>query len=199
MTLDEVKKNMAYKNLPIVTLDKRWYELFPEDKKTPKIRELEKQLNNLIKRQGGITNDLKALKKIKNDMMEQILNNTEDSSLSEAKRQKKMKMNQKLMLEAKDKIIELEQEELELPRNIRQANLELVMEGVEVCYQKIHENYDDIQHIGKVINDIRIELKKKVLLKQDKEIENTYIYSYMHDVLGPEMMEVFDTKTGSDK
>ena len=199
LTIEDVKKNMAYKHLPIVTLDERWHHLFPEKSKTAEIIRLEKQLNDLLKRQGQITNDLKAVKKIKADLMQEIVDNAETDKLSESKRAKLMDRNQKLIMEAKEKIEALEDEEIEIPEKIRLANLELVMEGVEVCYQRIHQNYDDIQLLGKWINEMRIELKKRVLIKQDKEIKNTEIYSYMHDLLGPEMMEVFDNKTQSNK
>ena len=195
LTIEEVKKNVAYKRLPIVTLDERYHRLFPEKEKTPEIRRLEKKLNELLKRQGQITNDLKAVRKIKADLMKSIIENAENSELSEAKRQKLMNSNQKLVLEAKEKIEKLEQEELDIPEQIRTANLELVMKGVQVCYDRIHQNYDDIQLLGKWINEMRIELKKKILIKQDKETKNTEIYTYMHDLLGPEMMEVFDNKT----
>lgn len=197
LTIDEVKKNVAYKHLPIVILDERWHQLFPESEKTAEIRNLEKQLGELLKRQGRITNDIKEVKKIKNKLMQEVLDNAENSALTEAKRQKLMNRNQKLILEAKEKIESFEQEEIELPEKIRTCNLALVIEGVQVCYNRIHQNYDDIQLLGKWINEVRIELKKKVLIKQDKEIKNTEIYSYMHDLLGPEMMEVFDSKTQS--
>ncbi len=195
LTIEEVKKNVAYKHLPIVILDERWHQLFPENEKTAEIRNLEKQLGELLKRQGRITNDIKEVKKIKNKLMQEILDNAENTSLTEAKRQKLMTRNQKLILEAKEKLEKFEQEEIELPERIRICNLELVIEGVQVCYTRIHQNYDDIQLLGKWINEVRIELKKKVLIKQDKEIKNNEIYSYMHDLLGPEMMEVFDSKT----
>ncbi len=198
LTIEEVKKNAAYKQLPIATLDERWYRLFPENEKTPEIKVLEKNLNELIKRQGQITNDLKAVRKIKQDLMNEILANSDEES--SAKREKIMKRNQKLVLEATEKIEQLEQEELEIPTKIRDANIALIIEGIGVCHKRIHRNYDDIQLLGKWINETRIELKKKVLIKQDKEIKNTEIYSYMHDLLGPEMMEVFDKpKKNEDK
>ncbi len=197
LTIEEVKKSIAYKRLPIVTLDERYHRLFPEKDKTPEIRQLEKKLNALLKRQGQITNDLKDVRKIKTDLMKSIINNVENTEMSDAKRQKLMSTNKNLVMEAKDKIAQLEQEELEIPEKIRNANLELIIEGVQVCYDRIHQNYEDIQLLGKWINDMRIELKKKILIKQDKETKNTEIYTYMHDLLGHEMMEVFDNK--SDK
>lgn len=198
VTIDDVKKTIAYKQLPIVILDERYHRLFPENKKTPEIRHLEKELSELLKKQGQITNDLKAVRKIKADLMKEILENAENPALSEAKRQKLMNRNQRLVIEAKEKIETLEQEELEIPGLIRNANIALVIEAVDVCYLRIHKNYDDIQLLGKWINEMRIELKKKILIKQDKETSNTEIYSYMHDLLGPEVMEIFDSKTGTE-
>lgn len=197
LTVEEVKKSVAYKRLPIVILDEHWHRLFPEKDKTPEIRRLEKRLADLLKRQGQIGYDLKAVRKIKSDLMKEILENTEEnSSLSESKRQKLMAKDQKLVIEAKEKIAALEQEETEMPENIRTANLELVLEGIDVCYHRIHQNYDDIQLLGKWINETRLELKKKILMKTDKETKNTEIYTFMHDLLGAEMMEIFDTSTG---
>ena len=199
LTIEEVKKNTAYKRLPILILDERYHRLFPENEKTPEIKKLEKRLSGLLKRQGQVTNDLKAVKKIKEGLINSVLNNVENTELSESKRQKLMNSNQKLLLEAKEKIASLEQEEIDMPENIRTANLALVLECVDVCYARIHQNYEDIQLLGKWINEMRVELKKKVLVKQDKETKNAEIYSYMHDLLGPEMMEVFDNTASGDK
>lgn len=197
ITIEDVKKNVAYKQLPIVILDERWHRLFPENEKTPEIKALEKQLGELLKQQGKITNDLKAVKNIKNKLMQEVLTIADRNDIPEAKKQKQLSRNQQLILEAKEKIASLEDEELELPKKIRDCNILLVIEGTGVCYNRIHQNYEDIQLLGKWINEVRIELKKKVLIKQDKEIKNTEIYSYMHDLLGHEMMEVFDTKSGN--
>lgn len=197
LTVEEVKKNTSYKRLPILILDERYHRLFPEEDKTPEIKKLEKKLSDMLKRQGQVTNDLKTVKKIKADLIQSVLQNVENTELSDSKRQKLMNANQKLIIEAKEKIEALEQEETDMPENIRTANLALVLECVEVCYERIHQNYEDIQILGKWINEVRIELKKKVLVKQDKETKNAEIYSYMHDLLGPEMMEIFDNKSSN--
>lgn len=197
LTIEEVKQQTSYKRLPILILDERYHRLFPEEDKTPEIKRLEKKLSDLLKRQGQVTNDLKTIKKIKADLIQSVLVNVENTDISDSKRQKLMNANQKLILEAKDKIASLEQEETDMPETIRTANLALVLECVDVCYNRIHQNYEDIQILGKWINEVRIELKKKVLVKQDKETKNAEIYSYMHDLLGHEMMEVFDK--GADK
>lgn len=192
MAINDVKKNVAYKQLPILTLDQRYHVLFPEKDKTPRIRQLEKKLNDKMKRQGQVNNDIKAVKKLKSQLMDSIIRNADNADLSESKRQKLMNNNQRLIKEADEKIEKLEQEQLDLPFEIRDANIELAIECVEVCYRRIHQNYEDIQVLGKSINDLRTEIKKKVLVKQDKETKNTEIYTYMHALLGHEMMEAFD-------
>ena len=192
LTINDVKKNVAYKNLPIAILDERYLRLFKDNEKTPLLKQLEKKLSDLLKRQGQITNDIKGIKKIKSNLMKSIIENVENENMSESKRQKLLNTNQKLVIEAKEKIDRLEQEELEIPGKIRDANIELLIEAVNICYNRIHQNYKDIQLLGNWINETRMELKKRILIKQDKETKNTEIYNYMHDLLGPEMMEVFD-------
>ncbi|MDD6339715.1 MAG: hypothetical protein PUA49_04355 [Butyrivibrio sp.] len=192
LTINDVKKNVAYKNLPIAILDERYLRLFKDNEKTPLLKQLEKKLSDLLKRQGQITNDIKGIKKIKSDLMKSIIENVENENMSESKRQKLLNTNQKLVIEAKEKIDRLEQEEMEIPGKIRDANIELLIEAVNICYNRIHQNYKDIQLLGNWINETRMELKKRILIKQDKETKNTEIYNYMHDLLGPEMMEVFD-------
>lgn len=194
LTIEDVKKNVAYRQLPIVILDERYHALFPENEKSSEMRRLEKKLKELLKKQGQINNDLKAVKKIKGNLMQSIIDNVENENLSEKKRAKLMSTSQKLVLEAKEKIQTMEDEILDIPKQIRDTNIALVIEGVSLCYERMHTNYEDIKVLDKWITQMREELKKKILIKQDKETKNTEIYSYMHDLLGHEMMEVFDNK-----
>ena len=48
--------------------------------------------------------------------------------------------------------------------------------------------------IGKWIDEIRVELKKKVALKQHKMIRNQNFYTYMHNIFGAEVINIFDMK-----
>ena len=45
-----------------------------------------------------------------------------------------------------------------------------------------------------MIKKMRIELKKDIIKKQDKEIMNREMYSYMHDIFGAEVINLFDMK-----
>ena len=61
-----------------------------------------------------------------------------------------------------------------------------------MCYEVLQVNTKDINEIGEWINKIRVELKKNIVRKQEKEMKNHELYSYMHDVFGADVVEIFD-------
>lgn len=193
-TIDEIKKSLATKQVPLVVLDSKWHHLFPDKAKTSEIKKLEKNLNELLKKQGQINTDIKAMKKIKAQLMQDIIDVADLDAPQDAK-EKKLDQTKKLLMDSNKKLEELEDEALDIPNLIKEANIALVTESVDVCYKHIHKNYNDIKVLNKWIDDMRIELKKRILIKQDKEAKNSEIYTYMHDLLGPEVMEVFDEKS----
>ena len=67
------------------------------------------------------------------------------------------------------------------------------------CYDTMQENGADIQEIAQWVTEVRIELKKRLIRKQEMEQRNNAIYSYMHDVFGAEVIEIFDMKYNPDQ
>ena len=65
---------------------------------------------------------------------------------------------------------------------------------MEMCYEVLQVNTKEIEEIGAWINEVRVELKKNIVRKQEKEIKNHELYSYMHDVFGADVVEIFDIK-----
>ena len=63
-----------------------------------------------------------------------------------------------------------------------------------VCYDKIQQNTQEIEAINGWIQDFRNQLKRKVLQKQQREVMNDELYSYMHAIFGPDVIEMFDMK-----
>ena len=53
------------KKIPILTLDHKWHQIFQHTEATPEIKQLEKQLNELVKRQGKLITESKDIKKLK--------------------------------------------------------------------------------------------------------------------------------------
>lgn len=197
MTTDELRiwELLKKRNIPIASLDERWLKLFPENEKTPKIRRLERELTELLKRQGKVNTDLKDIKAVRDRLTQSVLDTAEDTSISLAKRMKKQAVSQRLILESREKLEKLEREQAGLPERIKEANSALIFESVRVCYDRIGKNRQDIEKLTEWIDETRLKLKERVLIKQDKEIKNEEIYTYLHGMLGAGVMEAFDEKS----
>lgn len=182
--------------LPIVVLDNKWHKLFDGRKKPANVKKLEQELNNLLKKQGQLNTDLKELKKIKNRLMDEIMENMEKSQNhpNDKKVAKKMEESQRLIKEINEKMEDFEEQLTELPRQIRDTNVELMVASMEVCYRFLHKNGEDIYAIDEWITNVRNELNKNILIKQEREAKNLQIYTYMYQLLGPQILDLFDMK-----
>lgn len=181
------------KKIPIVVLDERWHQLFPDYDKPAQIKQLEEKLDDLMKLQGKFTNDLKDLKRLKNQLMGEIITHMDVNDTKEGKmKEKKLDQNQRLIREIGDKIKEAENQLIDLPYQIKEANEELISGSAAICYKRLSDNTEKIEEINKWILSIREQLKIRILEKQDMEMKNTDIYNYMHDMLGPELLQQLD-------
>ncbi len=185
--------------VPILTLDEHWHRLFTEEDKTDRLKKLEMEVNNLLKKRGKANTDLQDVKKVKARLMQNIMENMEDlSGEVERAREKRLNKSQKLIREANDKIAQLEYEVEELPNKLIDANRELLEESIVLCYKRINENKEEIEEMADWIQKVRLELKRKLVRKQEMEEENAKIYTNLHDMLGPELIEYFDSEYGRD-
>lgn len=181
------------KRVPLLTLDPRWHQLFPDHLKTKKLAKLEKNLNKLIKKQGQTNNDIKEYEKARKVIMDNILQNmTDGHELDSPIREKKQDANQKMLEELKEKIREAEELQDRLPEEIKQANEELLFESMRICYETLITNTRGIEEEETWIQTVRAALTEHILHKQEMEIRNTETYKFMHDLLGREIVEMFD-------
>lgn len=197
-SIELIESGLSKRKIPILILDERYNIVMPDKDKTPQIKKLEARINTLLKKQGKVTNDIKEVKKIKARLMQEVVDNMDDSG-GESVRQKKMGKTQKLLQEAKSKLEELEDSELEIPKELENANRELLLEFIQVCYGRMNANREDIELLTKWINEMRVELKKKLVIKQEKETKNSNIYAYMHDLLGPGLIQMFDEADSAER
>jgi hypothetical protein len=199
MTGEERERYTAFlknKKIAVLTLEHKWHKLFPQGNKPAAIATLEEEVNECVKREGSLRTDIKDLKKLKKKLMDGIVSNMGDT---ESKEQiKKMEESQRLILEINEKMENYEGELLELSPKLKAANTALMLETMDYCYKQMHENADDIQEIAEWIKNIRIELKKNVLRKQDKELRNKMMYTYMHNIFGPEVIDIFDLESNDE-
>ena len=189
ITYDSLKNNGVFTNIPILTLDERWYHLVNDKIKTDEIAYWEKRVNELLKKQGRLNTDIKDIKKLKKQLINDVVENMESHGDN---REHVMNQNQRLIQESKDKIANLEDELMELPRELARANERLLTETLKVCYSKMNSNHEDIEVLNKWIDATRVKLKKNILIKQDKETNNENMYSLIHDIIGPENCSAVD-------
>jgi len=181
------------KKIPLLVLDPKWHELFPEYRKTSEIKRREKKLNKLIQKQGQTSNDIKEYDKAKKTIMDNIVYNMTDGNEPDSfLKIKKQEKNQKLMADLNERIDEAEELQRTLPAEIQAANKELLIEAMKVCYNELTSNTEQIEILDGWIKEARNALKDKILEKQDMEMRNTEMYKYMHHLLGAQVVELFD-------
>ena len=193
---DEVfQAALADKKIPILTLDHKWHQLFTQQECPSEIRDMECELNGLLKRQGKVNSKNREIRKLKKKLMDEIvLLANEMESGATLRMEKEMETHKRLVNECNEKLEECEEEMLELPGQIVQLNNRLMLATMETCYKRLQENTKELDEIEEWIRNIRRELKKKVVRKQEKEMMNHQLYSYMHDIFGAEVIEIFDMK-----
>lgn len=189
---EQFSEALQGKKIPILTLDNKWYRLLDEEARKS-ISGTEEQLNALLKRQGKLNTETKDIKKLKKKLMGEIVTMADEVEQNgDAGLTKKLEQHKKMVEECNERLEEYQDELLELPREIDRLNFELMLATMDCCYTTMQENTDEIQEISKWVKDIRIELKKQLVRKQEMEQRNHAIYSYMHDVFGAEVLELFD-------
>ena len=184
---------------PILTLDNKWYRLLNELGREA-AKDLEAQLNELLKRQGKLTTEAKDIKKLKKKLMNEIVPMVDEVEQTRDKKLLKDIDDHKRLIEECNQKLESYQEELiDLPREIDQLNQKLMLLTMEYCYDTLQENTEQINAIGDWVTQVRIELKKNLIRKQEMEQKNHEIYAYMNDIFGAEVMDLFDLAYDPEK
>lgn len=185
------------KKIPILTLDNKWYRLLTEEARQG-VSGLEEQLNNLLKQQGKLNNEVKDIKRLKKKLMSEIVTLVDEADQDEnSENARKIEQNKKLVEECNERLDARQDELLELPRQIDEVNFQLMLATMDYCYDIMQENTEEIRRTAQWVSEIRVELKKRLIRKQEMEQRNNAIYSYMHDVFGTEVIEIFDMQYDS--
>ena len=178
------------KKYPVLILDNKWHRLFTQRNQSKEIKDTAEELKALVGKQGGLNNDIKDIKRLKQKLMDEIVSGIDDTPLTD----KEMDEHKRLIEECNEKVEQKQDELLDLPRDIEKVNMELMLDTMEICYDQIADNTARINEISDWIAGMRIELKKNVVRKQEAELKNQQIYSYMHDIFGAEVIDIFDMK-----
>ncbi|MDD6657741.1 MAG: hypothetical protein PUE95_10725 [Lachnospiraceae bacterium] len=190
----EFKEALKGKKLPILTLDNKWYQLFTQHNNHPDTDALAEQLKALVAKQGKLNTEVKEIRKLKSKLMDEIVAGIDNTPLTD----KEMEDHKRLINECNDKIDASQDELLDLPKQIDELNFQLMVQTMDICYKAMAENTEEISRISDWITKVRVELKKNVIRKQEKEWLNQEMYAYMHDIFGPEVIEIFDMTYNPD-
>ena len=186
------------KKIPILTLDNKWHRLFTQTNPNKTILRLEEELNDLLKKQGKAPTESKEIKRLKKKLMQEIVENAEGTAEgNNQKALKKMEDNKRLINECNERLTMYEDQLIELPGEIDRVNRELMLQTMDICYDTLKTNETEIEETAKWVAAIRVELKKRLIRKQEMEQMNQELYSYMHDIFGAEVIEIFDMKYGN--
>ena len=191
---EDFKKALIGKKVPLLVLDQKWHRLFAIHGKTDQIREIETQLDRYLAEQGQCNNDLEDLKKLKSKLMSNIVQNMDGTTeiADSVSRQKKLDDDKQMIDEINEKVENLEDRLLELPKLINETNESLMLMSMDYFSEKIITNREESKEIEEWISGIRIELKKNIIKKQNRDINNREIYAYLHDIFGAEVLDLFD-------
>ena len=183
----DFKSALIGKTVPLLTLDQKWHRLFAVHGKTDEIKALESELNTLLTEQGKLNNRLKELKKLKGKLLDEIVQSMEED-------EKKLEENKRLVDEINEKMEACEEELVDIPYRLREVNDELMLCSMDYFYEKLRVNRTEATEIEEWINQVRIDLKKNIIRKQNRDINNREIYAYLHDIFGAEVIDIFDIK-----
>ena len=192
-TDDIYKPALSKTKLPILTLDNNWHKLFTQAKETPEIKKLEKKLNELLKEQGKVNEEYKKLKFVKRKLMDEIIQLADRYGGQHDKAIEKAMANHKALVEeCSERLKALEEEHRDLPKRIEETNYQLMLRTMEICYKHLEENRREIEYYDKWIQDIRVQLRENIIRKQERETSTYELYSYMHNIFGRDVIDIFD-------
>lgn len=177
---------------PPLILDQRWHALFSKNKPR-KLKFLEDKLTKLLKAQGQSNIDYKEYQQLKKKVMGDILetmpeafNEEEPSSLHS------MEVNKRYIEDINSKIEKLESLVSKLPKEIEEVNSELLNVSMSLCYDRMLEKKEDLEMMESRIQSLREEIKDLMVRRNEKKEEYEQLYGYMHDMVGPKIIEQFD-------
>ena len=142
------------KKIPILTLDNKWYKLFPNLNDYPKILNLARDLNDLLKRQGKLNTETREIKNIKMRLMQEIVPMVDELEQNPNKSlEKKIEDNKRLIEESNERLESYQDELMEIPGLIEKANRELMLATMEYCYENMESNTEEIIRIAKWVSE----------------------------------------------
>ena len=175
-----IRNALRGKQVPILVLDNRWHTLFPKGRKPAEIASIETNLNKYLKLQGKL---------IKQRLMQGIVAGMEE----EGERGNRKKDNQqRLLLETSSRIQECSEQLMYLPKKIQLENEKLMVYTAQYCFEQMTNSDGRLRELKQEIRELRERLADCTEEKEALEEGLQNGYALMHNVLGPEVMNLYD-------
>jgi len=186
-------RTLIKNDISLLILDERWNRLFTNTQKTAAIERCEQKLRDLLKEQARLIAEQKEIAAAKKLYMDKIIKLTPDVfEKGDDSAKEEMKIAEREIKNINTRAKEIEYGLEKMPDRIKQANLELLEETVNVVYFKMRSGMKRVEELEKLIDETKAKLKEYIDEKEALSQDDTDIYSYFHDLLGAEEIEKLD-------
>ncbi len=180
------------KNTHLLVLDQKWHELF-NDKKPSRIKTIEKEVNDLLKKQGTYNTELKEYSTLKKKMMDEIVESMKEAYDDKDKTALKQMEKNKKYIDQINKKLEHHQKELtDIPEKISEANKKLVNATMKNFYHTMIDSKKQATLLEQEVKDIKEKIKEVIIRRDEAKGLHQQLYGYIHDVVGPDIIEQYD-------
>ena len=193
ISLDE---NILRKNrIPLLTDEPEWVRLFGSVNNR-QIQSAKDNLIQAIKEEKELEAHGKEIQKKKSNHMKMIL---EVSNALNNEDNKDKERNIKLLDRYKDEILKINEEVDEIkyrlesfPKEIREANFQLLSASVQYGYEELKHKEKEFNKAVEELDSLRIKLREALKNKHDNEEWINATYSFLHGILGSEVIDKLD-------
>lgn len=190
----EIDYNIMKKhNIPILISNKEWKKIF-QSVNDKKIEMYKNALTDLLKEEKETNRELIRLKKDKKKNMLKILNLSEEvnSKNNNSYGLELLDQCQQHIVDLNNRIEECRFRTETIPKEIREANFNLLKETIRYSYKELQYNERNLKMVNEEIEELRNRLKSLIGQKHDYEEKVNTIYLFLHGILGNKEMEKLD-------
>ena len=193
---DYFRDALEGKKIPILVLDQRWHQLFDVVEKPSKVKRAEEKVNKLLAKQGKVNDDIKELNALKQKLMDNVMQNIQGAETENRNTlpEKRLKADSRLIDDINKKLDDANNLNTTLPKKLEEANKTLMLETMQFCYQTMQDNGKAIGEIAEWLEKTREQAKINAMEKANRESVNKQLYSYLHNIFGAGIINIFDLK-----
>ena len=158
---------------------KRKVDTYNESKKTLTYNQLAKELTAL-----------------KQKLMDNVMQNMQGSEAEnrDTLPERRLKADSRLIDDVNKKLDDAKNLNATLPKKLEEANKTLMLETMQFCYHTMQDNGKVIKEIAEWLEKTREQAKINAMEKANRESVNKQLYSYLHNIFGANIINIFDLK-----